>query len=203
MSANSSLQNPRLAQSSSSSHFSGIRLATTSSLRTISYVPSSFVATLRTVRWVDFLAESFQVWLILPSVSLRPELQRVLSRCFVNCDQSPGMTQFESGTGRRSGPPKRADSWARGRPFQAAPTGSDFISNACPKVLSVIGDFATISVFLASAQSSAYPASEANLPIVAEPEPAGTPGRPNVIGRYVDVEGGMKNEVQTTATHGR
>src|SRR5215470_1660492 len=64
-------------------------------------------------------------------------------------------------------------------------------------------DFATISVFLASAQSSAYPAPEANLPIVAEPEPTGTPGRPNVIGRYVDVEGGMKNEVQTTATHGR
>jgi hypothetical protein len=64
-------------------------------------------------------------------------------------------------------------------------------------------DFATISVFLASAQSGAYPAPEANLPIVAELEPAGTPGRPNVIGRYVDVEGGMKNEVQTTATHGR
>jgi hypothetical protein len=36
-------------------------------------------------------------------------------------------------------------------------------------------DFATISVFLASAQSSAYPASEANLPIVGEPEPARHP----------------------------
>ena len=34
-------------------------------------------------------------------------------------------------------------------------------------------DFATISVFLASAQSSAYPAPEVNLPIVTEPEPAG------------------------------
>ena len=95
------------------------------------------------------------------------------------------------------------------------------------------GDFVIISVFLASAQSGAYSASEANLPsvaepepagtsgrptvsgryvdvdseanlpIVAEPEPAGTPGRPTVIGRYVDVEGGMKHEVQTAATHGR
>jgi hypothetical protein len=62
---------------------------------------------------------------------------------------------------------------------------------------------AKISVFLASAQSSAYPAPEANPPIVAEPKPDGTPDGPNVIGRYVDVEGGMKNEVQTTATDGR
>src|SRR5215472_19318128 len=57
---------------------------------------------------------------------------------------------------------------------------------------------ATISVLLASAQSSAYPAPEANLPIVAEPEPAGTAGRPKVIGRYVDVEGAPQslNELQ-------
>ena len=44
---------------------------------------------------------------------------------------------------------------------------------------------------------------EANLPIVALRSRDTPAGPETLIGRYVDVEGGVKNEVQTTATHRR